>query len=218
MTDSTTGADPAFAGDAATGRYYDQRAAEYDEWYLGRGLFAERDRPDWDADVTGLLHAIASLRPAHTLDIACGTGFLTARLRGSVIGIDQSPAMIAIAAARVPAGEFRVADALSLPFPDRSFDRVFTGHFYGHLPAPERAAFLAEARRVAGELVVVDSALRSGVAAEGWQERVLNDGSRHRVYKRYFTAGALAEEVSGEPFYVGQYFVGVCAALGAETT
>jgi ubiquinone/menaquinone biosynthesis C-methylase UbiE len=126
--------------------------------------------------------------------------------------------MIAIAAARVPAGEFRVADALSLPFPDRSFDRVFTGHFYGHLPAPERAAFLAEARRVAGELVVVDSALRSGVAAEGWQERVLNDGSRHRVYKRYFTADALAEEVSGEPFYVGQYFVGVCAALGAETT
>ena len=25
--------------------YYDRRAPEYDDWYLGRGLFAERDRP-----------------------------------------------------------------------------------------------------------------------------------------------------------------------------
>ena len=26
-------------------RYYDTRAAEYDEWYLGLGRFAARDRP-----------------------------------------------------------------------------------------------------------------------------------------------------------------------------
>jgi hypothetical protein len=27
--------------------YYDRRAPEYDDWYLGRGLFAVRDRPGW---------------------------------------------------------------------------------------------------------------------------------------------------------------------------
>jgi demethylmenaquinone methyltransferase/2-methoxy-6-polyprenyl-1,4-benzoquinol methylase len=124
--------------------------------------------------------------------------------------------MIAIAAARLPAAGFLVADALSLPFPNGSFERVFTGHFYGHLPPHERATFLAEARRVAGELVVVDSAVRPG-AADGWQVRALNDGSRHRVYKRYFTPDGLAHELGGDVFYAGKYFVAVRAALRRET-
>src|SRR5581483_7647872 len=33
---------PAFATDAATAAYYERRAAEYDEWYTGDGVFAER--------------------------------------------------------------------------------------------------------------------------------------------------------------------------------
>ncbi len=41
--------------------------------------------------------------------------------------------MLAIAQERVPDGEFLTADALELPFEDGSFDRLFTGHFYGHL-------------------------------------------------------------------------------------
>lgn len=214
MTDPTEpGVEPAFAGDAATGQYYDRRATEYDEWYLGQGLFAARERPGWAADVAGLLTAIASLNSANTLDIACGTGFLTASLPGSVVGIDQSPRMVKIAATRVPTGEFLVADALCLPFPDGSFDRVFTGHFYGHLPPDERAIFLAEARRVAGALVVVDSAARPGAPAQGWQRRILNDGSEHRVYKRYFTPQQLADELTGEVFYGGRYFIGVRAVL-----
>jgi ubiquinone/menaquinone biosynthesis C-methylase UbiE len=51
-----------------------------------------------------------------------------------------------------------LGDALRLPFADRSFDRVLTGHFYGHLGPDEREAFLREASRVAAEFVVVDSA------------------------------------------------------------
>ena len=34
--------------------YYDKRAAEYDDWWLGTGLFAERDRPDWSAGAAEL--------------------------------------------------------------------------------------------------------------------------------------------------------------------
>lgn len=207
---------PAFAADAATGEYYDQRAAEYDEWYLGEGLFAERDRPGWASDLSNLTVALGALTPADTLDIACGTGFLTRFLRGTVTGVDQSPRMIEIASRRVPEGAFRVADALALPFAARAFERVFTGHFYGHLPAAERATFLAEARRVSGELVVVDSAQRPGAPADGWQKRVLNDGSEHRVYKRYFTAEGLARELGGEVVYAGRYFVAAKAALTTE--
>jgi SAM-dependent methyltransferase len=198
---------PAFATDPATAAYYEQRAREYDDWYTGAGSFAERDRPDWEAGVRQVVDLVRRLPPARTLDVACGTGFLTRHLRGSVVGIDQSPSMAAIAGARLPDGVVLVGDGLRLAVADRSFDRIFTGHFYGHLPPGERAAFLAEARRVAAELIVVDSALRPGVEPGQWQERVLNDGSRHQVYKRYLSGSQLAEEVGGELLLDGRWFV-----------
>jgi demethylmenaquinone methyltransferase/2-methoxy-6-polyprenyl-1,4-benzoquinol methylase len=107
----------------------------------------------------------------------------------------------------MPDGVAIVGDALDLPFADRSFDRVLTGHFYGHLPRDERDAFLAEARRVAADLVVLDAAVRPGLAAEQWQVRTLNDGSRHRVYKRYLTAAQLADEIGGHVLLDNRWFV-----------
>ncbi len=198
---------PAFATDPETAAYYDRRAAEYDEWYTGEGLFERRERPGWDDEVAQVVELAGSLPPARTLDLACGTGFLTRHLKGFVVGIDQSPSMVAIAQSRLRQGLAIVGDALHLVVADHAFDRVFTGHFYGHLPPHERQAFLAEARRVAGELVVVDSARRPGTDPEQWQERVLNDGSRHQVYKRYFTADQLAGELGGETLLDGAWFV-----------
>ena len=198
---------PTFATDPATARYYDRRAAEYDDWYEGSGLFADRARPGWEAEVARLTAFVGELPTARTLDVGCGTGYLARRLRGFVVGLDQSAAMVEIAQSRLPEGLAIVGDALALPFGDGAFDRVFTGHFYGHLGPPERERFLAEARRVASELVVVDSAERDGVAPEQWQERTLGDGSRHRVYKRYLSAGGLAAEIGGEPVLDGRWFV-----------
>jgi ubiquinone/menaquinone biosynthesis C-methylase UbiE len=101
-----------------------------------------------------------------------------------------------------------VGDAFALPFEDGAFDRITTGHFYGHLEEDDRQRFLAEARRVAGELVVIDSALHDGVEAVEWQERVLNDGSRWEVYKRYFVAAELADELGGgDVLFDGTWFV-----------
>jgi len=199
----------AFAADPATHAYYERRAAEYDDWWNGTGLFAQRERPGWAGEVEAVECLVRELAPARTLDVACGTGFLTRHLRGPlVVGIDQSAAMVATAQGRLGAGGVAlVADALALPFAGGAFDRVFTAHFYGHLDPSERAAFLREARRVAGELVVVDSALRDGVAPEQWQERTLNDGSKHRVFKRYLTAAGLAAEIGGEPLLDGTWFV-----------
>jgi hypothetical protein len=113
---------------------------------------------------------------------------------------------------RLPGGAAVVGDGLRLAVADGAFDRVFTGHFYGHLPPGERTAFFGEIRRVAAELVVVDSALRPGVEPEQWQERVLNDGSRHRVYKRYLTGDQLAGEIGGHTLFDGQWFVAARAS------
>ena len=177
--------------------YYDTRAPEYDEWYLGLGRFDGLERPDWDQDVRALERMVAALPAVSTLDVACGTGFLTQHLRGPVTLLDQSERMLAIARKRLPTATVVRGDAFDLPFEDDSFDRVFTAHFYGHLQADERDRFLAEARRVAPELVIVDAAPRPDRGRAEWQKRVLNDGSRFDVYKRYFTAAELADEVGG---------------------
>ena len=47
--------------------------------------------------------------------------------------------MLEIARERVPAAAFVPGDALPLPFADDTFERVFTGHFYGHLAGRARA-------------------------------------------------------------------------------
>jgi SAM-dependent methyltransferase len=207
---------PAFATDPGTAGYYEQRALEYDDWYHATGVFRGRDRPGWHEDVERLVDFVSALRPARTLDIACGTGFLTQHLHGLVVGLDQSPTMVRIAQLRLPAGVATVGDALALPFADGAFERVFTAHFYGHLPSGERARFLDQARRVASQLVVVDSAPRPDRPAEHWDRRVLNDGSQHAVYKRYLTAEQLAHEIGGRPVLESRWFV--AATTGSDTS
>lgn len=185
--------------------YYEARAHEYDDWW------------HWHVDqhpeeFAALIRVVESLPPARTLDVACGTGFLTRHLRGEVIGIDQSATVLEIAAEQAPEAEFVQGEGLELPFEDRSFDRLFTSHFYGHLDPAERGRFLAEARRTASELVVVDSAVRPDRRETLMQERVLKDGSRWAVLKRYFSGESLLEELGGgEVLHEDEYFVVVRA-------
>jgi ubiquinone/menaquinone biosynthesis C-methylase UbiE len=194
--------------------YYHVRAEEYDDWWQDEGRFTARARPGWDEDVAAICRAVAALPPARTLDLACGTGFLTSQLRGDVTGLDQSANMLAVARRRLPEAELVEGDALAPPFPPGSFERVFSGHFYGHLDEGQRAEFVRVARGLADELVIVDSASRPDRADEEWEERILNDGSRHDVYKRRFTAEALTEELGGgETLHAGPWFVAVRARL-----
>jgi len=183
--------------------YYEQRAAEYDDWWLGTGLFEQRDRPGWHEDREALIGALRGLEPKKTLDIACGTGFLTQHLPGEVTGLDQSPSMVEITRAR--GIEAIVGDAMD---PPGGFERIFTAHFYGHLDEQQRIEFKAA---VAGtELVVVDSKLRAGQPAEAWVDRTLNDGSTHSVYKRWFTAESLLSELGeGQVVHDGTWLLGV---------
>ena len=100
------------------------------------------------------------------LDVGCGTGgaarALTARFPGvgPVVGIDKSETMVAEARARTDADvgarvEFRVADAHDLPFPDASFDVVFSLRVFEIVGEPRRVlAEMARVLRPGGRLVV----------------------------------------------------------------
>jgi ubiquinone/menaquinone biosynthesis C-methylase UbiE len=189
--------------------YYDTRAPEYDEWYRGEGVFAARDRPGWHEEVAEIARVLEALPPKRTLDVACGTGFLTRHLNGEITALDQSERMLEITRERLPEATVVQGDALNLPFAADAFERIVTGHFYGHLDPGQRDWFLAQARRIAPELVIVDSHVRPDHDAEEHQTRILNDGSRYEVYKRYFEGPSLVAEIggTGRVLHDGEWFV-----------
>jgi demethylmenaquinone methyltransferase/2-methoxy-6-polyprenyl-1,4-benzoquinol methylase len=177
--------------------YYDRRAAEYDDAYTGRGRWPFTQAPGLESEIPLLKDFVAELAPVPTLDVACGTGFLTRFLRGPTVATDFSSAMLGQARARDAADDYVRADALSLPFAGRSFDRVFSSHFYGRLELDDRLRFLSEVRRVAPTFVVLDSPFQPDRPAEGKRERELLDGSKHVIYKKYFRPEELVDELGG---------------------
>ena len=191
--------------------YYDRRAPEYDSSILGVGEAAPPK--DIAEDRDALLQAISRLPSGRVLDVGCGTGYLTQHLGGEVVGLDQSAAMLDIARERVPWADFVLGDALDMQFVEGSFDLVFASNFYGLLREAERKRFLDEARRIAGEIVLVEPTpeFSSSAQSEGWEERVLSDGSRYTIYRRYFTAEELAEE-SGGRVLLARKWVAMAAA------
>lgn len=192
--------------------YYDRRAGEFDAWWETRGPFAGRDRPGWDEELDALTAIVRALPTGGTtLDLGCGTGYVTRLLPGAeVVGLDTSLAMLRRARERLPLAGFVRGHALHLPFRSQSLARVFTSHVYGHVLAEDRGAFLGEVRRVAPSLVVIDAARRGGALRDEWQDRVLADGSRHRVYKRFLTGATLRAELGGgRVLHEGYWFVAV---------
>jgi ubiquinone/menaquinone biosynthesis C-methylase UbiE len=172
-----------------TREYYERRADEYDAttWeYEGHEVTAERIRV-----------VLNSLSSAITLDLGCATGYLSRWLPGQLTLLDASPSMLAIARHRLPRARFVRAEAPPLPFADKSFDRVFTANFYGHLQRSARMQLVSEMRRVAGEVIVLDQLAREALFSEGPEERQLLDGSKFTIHKCYFTINKLLEEVGG---------------------
>ena len=104
---------------------FDQRLVERLEWlYTTRDLLRRRE----------LVRAALGARPGdRILDVGCGPGFYVTELleaigrEGSVVGLDVSTDMLAVAAKRAEGHdnvEFHEADATSLPIPDATFDRA----------------------------------------------------------------------------------------------
>jgi SAM-dependent methyltransferase len=95
------------------------------------------------------------IRPGmRVLELACGTGVLTERVSkrldpaSSLLATDLNEGMLAVARARYPSDrvEWRLADAMQLPFPDASFDAIVCQ--FGWMFFPDKPHAFRESRRV----------------------------------------------------------------------
>jgi demethylmenaquinone methyltransferase/2-methoxy-6-polyprenyl-1,4-benzoquinol methylase len=128
------------------------------------------------------------------LDVACGSGKLTAELAklargGRVVGLDFSPQMLEVARRQHPELEFIEGDALNLPFEDASFDASTIAFGLRNLADPVRG--LRELQRVvkAGGRSVVLEFVRP-------PKNVV--GAAYRLYLRTLLP-AIGGALSGQP-------------------
>ena len=100
----------------------------------------------------------ADIRPNHrVLEIGCGTGNLSILIKrlhpqAEVVGLDPEPKALARARRKAEREAISVqldrGFAEELPYPDASFDRVFSALMFHHLEPDEKDKTLQEARRV----------------------------------------------------------------------
>jgi ubiquinone/menaquinone biosynthesis C-methylase UbiE len=141
----------------------------------------------------------AALPAAHrVLDLGCGTGTLALLIKRlhpgiQIVGLDPDPRALA-RARRKAAGaaadiRFDQGYADNLPYPDASFDRVFSSFMFHHVSPDQRENTLREARRVlapGASLHMVDFAPSEG-ETHGWRSHfvdsspVLKDKAERRV-------------------------------------
>jgi SAM-dependent methyltransferase len=151
-------------------------------WYLSesRAFFATR-AATWDAkfgdDLPAYARAVAGsgLVPGGVvLDAGCGTGRALPALRqavgpaGTVLGLDLTPQMLAVAATRARTGyaTLVLGDARHLPLADASVDAVFAAGLLTHLPDSVAAlGELARVTRPGGRLVLFHPCGRATLAA-----------------------------------------------------
>lgn len=150
---------------------FDGIARRYD--FLNHALSLNIDRL-WRRE---LVRACGVTRGARVLDVATGTAdvaieFARRTADVAIVGLDPSPGMLAVGReklARDPALGARIelvlGDALSLPFPDASFDAVTIAFGLRNLPDYERGVReMARVLRPGGRLAVLEFLPPSGAA------------------------------------------------------
>jgi arsenite methyltransferase len=129
------------------------------------------------------------------LDVGCGPGFFVAELLeevgtdGSVLGLDSSASMLAVAAKRTDGrenAELREADATALPVEDADFDRALSVQVLEYVEdVPAALAELHRALRPGGRVLVWDvdwGTLSMHSSDPARMDRVQTAWDRHLVH------------------------------------
>jgi len=170
----------------------------YDAWH--RSVHGAADAPalelaQWHHDALSLSPPLQGRR---VLEVGCGVGDFAvhlARAGATVTAVDFAPVAIEMARARAAAHaetvDFRAADAQNLPFPDESFDLLFSCECLEHLPDPAQA--LREMTRVlrpGGQLMLTtenySNAMLLAWVVAWWRREPFNSGSVAQPIEQFF--------------------------------
>jgi ubiquinone/menaquinone biosynthesis C-methylase UbiE len=164
-----------------------QPRAGYDLWAAG---YDEPGNPVIEMEEPAVSSLLEGVPAGRALDAACGTGRHARRLVDlghEVIGIDLSPAMLALAADKVPEADFHEGDLTAIAAASDEFDLVVCGLALAHVP--DLGAAVTELSRVlrsGGQLIV--SVLHPFQTQLGWHAPFI-DGQGARRFVREHAYG-----------------------------
>lgn len=188
------------ANDDTLARYYDRRAATYDD----------RDISERENDVVNLRALCENLFTGlDVLEMGCGTGIWTSELAKtavSVTAIDISRPMLTMAIKRLVGQRnvnFIQADALKPDYLNTKFGAAFAGWLLSHIRAKSLMHFLGQLGckvEAGGRVVLMDDTpavnelvTRVDSSGDTYAIRNLPDGTHWRVIKNFYTKAQLEE-------------------------
>ncbi|HEU4850559.1 MAG TPA: class I SAM-dependent methyltransferase [Telluria sp.] len=176
--------------------YYADIATTYDSRYEDDARQDELDE---------LHERVADLFANHkVLELGCGTGYWTETLAcsaESVLALDNSPAMLALARERVDAAsvQFEQGDAFALPDMTGRFTAIFAGFLWSHVMREDQEKYLKQLRAKVGKdvvLVLIDDNFmeddeeappiaRTDLEGNTFQIYAAPSGQRYEVLRNY---------------------------------
>lgn len=188
--------------------YYGKRVREYENIY---------HRPERAEDLDRLTRLVrCSLAEEHVLEIACGTGYWTARIAEvarSICATDAAPEALDLAREKsYPTGRVRlqIADAFAPGNIAGHFTAAFGGFWWSHVPREEQSRFLGALHRrlpAGARVVFCDNRYvagsstpiaRTDTAGNTYQHRRLESGELYEVLKNFPAPGEVEHVIHGE--------------------
>ncbi|WP_328293864.1 class I SAM-dependent methyltransferase [Kineococcus sp. NBC_00420] len=191
---------------AETQEFWDEQAADFDD-EADHGLRDPAVRAAW----AELLLPLLPPAPSRVADLGCGTGSLSVLVAGAghdVLGVDLSPAMVALARAKAAAAGlavgFAVGDAARPPLAPGSLDVVVARHVLWAFDDPAAAlARWVDLLASGGRLLLVEGrwSTGAGISAEDCRRLVL--GVREQADVRSLSDAALwGKEITDDRYLV----------------
>lgn len=131
--------------------YYEERATEYDEVYLGKGPPISELSSEYKTDAIGISKLLSRFGRGHVIDIACGTAFwlpFYGHNCTSVTLIDQSTTALARCRKRIEelgmqeSTQIIQGDLFDLLLDPSPYDGAIVGFLFNHFTSRDIEAFL----------------------------------------------------------------------------